>query len=228
VLSQSKRQRLPIRKRVYEDLKNAILSGRFDPQERLTEERLAETLGASRTPIREALYKLESEGLIRALDTRGFVVGGDSEEEIAELFELRAVLEGFALRLCAEKVGEEELRELGGYVESAEEALRDGRMSDVFMWNTQFHDALHRLVEDRTRLNRMIVEMRQQVLRHRKETLQTGEGARRTLEGHWRIILALKLRDPDLCEKTMRDHVMLSKADALRALAMPKDQKEVG
>jgi DNA-binding GntR family transcriptional regulator len=69
---------VPARKKVYEKLKTAILSGRLSPKERLAEEHLAETLGVSRTPVREALYKLEAEGLIRPLATRGFVVSGDS------------------------------------------------------------------------------------------------------------------------------------------------------
>ncbi len=124
VISQTKNRVLPIRKRVYEDLKTAILSGRLDPEERLTEEHLAETLGVSRTPVREALYKLESEGLVHALETRGFIVGGDSVEEMAELFEIRAVLEGFALRICAERITGEVLGKLNTFVEKAEAALK--------------------------------------------------------------------------------------------------------
>ena len=73
---------VPARKKAYEKLKTAILSGDFSPKERLAEEHLAETLGVSRTPVREALYKLEAEGLIRPLKTRGFVVSGDSKEEM--------------------------------------------------------------------------------------------------------------------------------------------------
>ena len=219
MVSQAKKRVLPIRKRVYEDLKTAILSGRLDPEERLTEEHLAETLGVSRTPIREALYKLESEGLVHALATRGFIVGGDSAEEMAELFEIRAVLEGFALRICAERITEEILGKLSTFIEKAESALKAERLNEVFRWNTRFHDTLHQLVEDRARLYRMIVDMRKQVLRYRQETLQSPQGAQRTLDGHWRILLALRLKDPDLCEKTMREHIKLAKDDAMRALA---------
>jgi len=219
VVSQAKKRVLPIRKRVYEDLKTTILSGQLDPEERLTEEHLAETLGVSRTPVREALHKLESEGLVHALATRGFIVGGDSVEEIAELFEIRSVLEGFALRICAERITEEILEKLTTFIEKGESALKSGQLNEVFRWNTRFHDTLHRLVEDRARLYRMIVDMRKQVLRYRQETLQSPEGAQRTLDGHWRILLALRLQDPDLCEKTMREHIKLAKDDALGAQA---------
>ncbi|MEE9399438.1 MAG: FCD domain-containing protein, partial [Dehalococcoidales bacterium] len=99
-----------------------------------------------------------------------------------------------------------------------ETALQAHQMNEVFKWNTQFHDTLHELVSDTARLYRMIVDMRKQVLRYRKDTLQSPEGARRTLDGHRKILLALRLKDPDLCERTMREHIKLAKEDALQTL----------
>ena len=128
MVSRVKKRTVPIRKRVYENLKSAILSGLFDPEERLTEEHLAERLGVSRTPVREALYKLESEGLVHPLETRGFVVGGGSREEMVELFEIRAALEGYTLRIISEKITEEVLRKLGSFIEKAEAALKVHRL----------------------------------------------------------------------------------------------------
>lgn len=215
---QTKKRDVPVRKRVYENLKTAILSGRLSPKERLTEEHLAETLGVSRTPIREALYKLETEGLIRPLETRGFIVSGDSKEEVEELFELRAILEGYALRIISERISEENFHQLDNFITKAQAVLDAGRMGEVFRWNTRFHDYLHELVSDMARLYRMIVDMRKQVLRYRKETLQSVEGAQRTLDGHQKILLALRLKDPELCEKTMREHIKLAEEDALLTL----------
>ncbi|TET46410.1 MAG: GntR family transcriptional regulator [Dehalococcoidia bacterium] len=218
VHSRVEKQTVPVRKKAYEHLKTAILSGRLSPKERLTEEHLAETLGVSRTPVREALYKLEAEGLIRPLKTRGFIVSGDSKEEVKELFELRAILEGYALRIISEKITREGLQHLGTFIDKAQAALEANRMGDVFKWNTRFHDYLHELVSDSIRLYRLIVDMRKQVLRHRKVTLQSIEGAQRTLDGHQKILLALRLKDPELCEKTMREHIKLAKEDALLTL----------
>lgn len=218
VHSRVEKQTVPVRKKAYEHLKTAILSGHLSPKERLTEEHLAETLGVSRTPVREALYKLEAEGLIRPLKTRGFIVSGDSKEEVKELFELRAILEGYALRIISEKITGEGLQHLGTFIDKAQAALEANRMGDVFKWNTRFHDYLHELVSDSIRLYRLIVDMRKQVLRHRKVTLQSIEGAQRTLDGHQKILLALRLKDPELCEKTMREHIKLAKEDALLTL----------
>lgn len=218
------KRNIPVRKRVYEHLKTAILSGQLGPKERLTEEHLAETLGVSRTPVREALYKLETEDLIRPLETRGFIVSGDSKEEMEELFELRAILEGYALRIISARINAESLQQLDTFVDKAQASLEAGRMGDVFKWNTRFHDHLHDLVSDSVRLYRMIVDMRKQVLRHRKVTLQSIAGAQRTLDGHRKILLALRLKDPDQCEKTMREHIKLAKEDAL--LTLRKEAKE--
>lgn len=115
---------VPARERVYEHIKTAILSGHLNPGEKLTEEYLAKTLGVSRTPVREALHRLESEGLIKIRKKRGFIVSGDSKEEVEEIFELRSILEGYALRVVSESIAEETLHQLEGFIQNAEEALR--------------------------------------------------------------------------------------------------------
>ncbi len=214
---------VPVREKVYERLKGAILAGRLNPEERLTEEHLAEKMGVSRTPIREALHKLESEGLIKALETRGFIVPPDSREEVEELFDIRAVLEGYALRVICERTSGGSLEKLSACLERAERALDRNRINDVFKWNTQFHDTLHGMVTEREKLHRMMVEMRQHVLRYRKNTLQHPDAGRRTLDGHRKILLALRLKDPDLCERTMREHIHQAKEDALLTLYPDKE-----
>ncbi len=209
---------LPIRERVYNYLKSALLAGDFDPGERLTEEHLATKLKVSRTPVREALHKLESEGLITPRQKRGFIASRNSKEEVEELLGLRAVLEGYALRLISEKISEETLEQLNKFIEEAEEALQRKRIDEVFKWNTQFHDTLHELVSDQYRLHHLIVNMRKYVLRYRKDTLQYPDGGKRAIEGHRKIMLALGLRDPELCERIMREHIQEAKEDALLTL----------
>jgi len=218
IQSRIKKNSIPVRKRVYERMKSAILSGDLNPAERLTEEHLAEMMGVSRTPVREAMYKLESEGLIKPLETRGFVVSEDSKEEVEELFEIRSILEGYALRIISEKITEEDLQQLTGFIEKAEGALKKNRIDEVFKWNTRFHDILHELVSEKLQLYRMIVNMRKNVLRYRKDTLQSPDGAKRTLDGHRKILLALRLEDPELCERMMRDHINQAKEGALQTL----------
>ncbi len=215
---------VPVREKAYEYLKSSILSGRINPGERLTEEHLARELGISRTPIREALHKLESEGLIKPLATRGFVASRDSQEEVEELFEIRAVLEGYALRVICSRMSDAVLAQLGEAVEKAEEALKAQRLDEVFRWNTRFHDTLHELITDKHRLYHQMVTMRQYVLRYRKNTLQYPDGGGRTVDGHRKILMALRLGDADLCERLMREHIQQSKRDAVQSLFVePKE-----
>jgi DNA-binding GntR family transcriptional regulator len=217
---------VPVRERAYEHLKASILSGRFNPGERLTEEHLAKELGISRTPIREALHKLESEGLIEPLATRGFIASQDSQADVEELFEIRAVLEGYALRIICGRITDAVLAQLEETVEKAEGALKRHGLDEIFQWNTRFHDTLHELITDRRRLYHQMVTMRQYVLRYRKNTLQYPDGGERTVDGHRKILLALRLRDPDLCERVMREHIHQSKTDALQFL-FTKDKEVI-
>jgi DNA-binding GntR family transcriptional regulator len=210
---------IPAREKVYEYLKRAILSGRMNPGEKLAEEHLAKTLGVSRTPVREALHKLGSEGLIKPRTKRGFIVSWDSKEEVEELFELRSILEGYTLRLISQTISDETLKQLNGFVRNAEEALRRKEINGVFKWSTRFHDTLHELVANKARLHRLIVNMRKYVLRHRKDTLRYPDGGRRAVAGHQKILMALKLKDPELCERIMREHIQEAKEDALQSLS---------
>jgi DNA-binding GntR family transcriptional regulator len=204
------------REKIYEQLKTGIFSGRLIPGERLAEERLAEEMGVSRTPVREALHKLEQDGLIEPMGGRGFCIPRDSREEIEDLFEIRTVLEGYTLRIICERITDEQIAMLEAIIEKADGAMRRKRIDEVFHWNTQFHDTLHGLVADKRRFHSMIVNMRKYVLRYRKDTLQYLGAAKRASDGHRQILLALKLKDPDLCERVMRIHIRKSKEDALQ------------
>lgn len=214
----SQKNSIPVREKAYEYLKSAVLSGRFNPGKRLAEEHLAKELGVSRTPVREALHKLASEGLIKPRKKRGFVASADSKDEIEELFDIRASLEGYALRLISEIISEETFKRLDGFIENAEDALKRKKINEIFKWNTRFHDALHDLVAHKPRFHRLITNMRKFVLRYRKDTLHYLDGAKRTIDGHRKIMMALRLKEPDLCERIMREHIQEAKEDAMQSL----------
>lgn len=207
-----------IREFVYLRMKDMILSGELQPGERLAEEHLAEQLGVSRTPVREALHRLATEGLIACLPTRGFKVSGDSREEMEEVFELRSVLEAYALKVACQRISEEDLTLLESYINEAQKAYDVKDIEGVFQWNTKFHDFINDLISHRPRFYGLIADLRKYVLRYRKHTLHYLSGAKRSIEGHRKIMLALRLRDPEVCEKVMRDHVREAMEDALQEL----------
>ena len=212
-----------MRERTYNHLKSDVLAGRFTPGERLTEEHLAKSLGVSRTPVREALHKLESEGLIKPLETRGFSVGRDSREEMEDLFDIRAALEGYAIRLICECITNESIETLADLICKAEKALERKNLDAIFKYNTRFHDTLHEVISHKSRFFTLIADTRKYVLRYRKDSLQYLTGARKTIDGHKKILLAIGLKDPDLCERVIREHIQEAKEEALHAISDAKN-----
>jgi DNA-binding GntR family transcriptional regulator len=203
-----------VREKTYSLLRKQLLTGQFPPNQRLTEESLAKELGVSRTPVREALHKLELEGLVKTAGARGFCVPDDSVEEMDELFEIRAILEGHALACLCKMVTEEEIYSLEKLIRQAEHAFESEKMALVFEYNTQFHDLLYGLIiSKKPRLFGLIKDTRGYVLRYRENTLLHVKGARRSIAGHKKILLALGLGDPSLCEHIMRNHVYEAKED---------------
>ncbi len=209
----------PVREWTYDHLKSDVLAGHFNPGERLTEEHLAKTLGVSRTPVREALHKLASEGLVQPLESRGFCVALDSREEIEDLFDIRAALEGYAIRLICDCISEQTIKELKGFIQGAQDAVNRKALDQIFEYNTQFHDALHRVIARKTRFHRLIADTRKYVLRYRKDSLYYLDRARRTIDGHRKILLAISLKDPDLCERVIREHIRQAKEDVLHKIS---------
>jgi DNA-binding GntR family transcriptional regulator len=203
----------PVREYAYLRLKALVLSGRFAPGERLAEERLSMDLGISRTPIREALHKLQSEGLITSLPTRGFAAPRDSQTDTEEIIDLRAILEGYALRVICGRLTEHQFRGLARIVRRTEDAVKSQRLYDISRWNARFHNAIHALISDKRRIYQQLVTLRQYALRYSEATQPERDACRRTAEGHRRILTALRLRDPDLCECAMREHIRRSPGD---------------
>lgn len=212
----------PLRERVYSHLRSAILSGRIHPEGRLIEEVIARELGVSRTPVREALHKLEIEGLIEHFQKRGFAVTGEKENQIAEIFEIRSILEGYILRIACESATDDLLSELKSLLEKAERCLAESQIEELHRVNTLFHDRILQQVSGRTRLKALVKDLREYVLRYRAATLRFPGGAERTLRGHANIILALETGDSDLCERIMRAHVEGAKRDAIREIVEKK------
>jgi DNA-binding GntR family transcriptional regulator len=216
------RDKEPLRERVYWYLRSAILSGSILPEGRLVEEVVARELGVSRTPVREALHKLEREGVIEHFPNRGFAVARETESQVAEIFEIRAVLEGYILRIACENATDNFLSELKSLIKEAERCFTESKIEELHRINTMFHDQIIHQVSGRERLKSLVKDLREYVLRYRMATLRFPGGSERTLRGHEKIILALETRDPDLCERIMRAHIEGAKTDAIRHMMKKK------
>jgi DNA-binding GntR family transcriptional regulator len=138
-----KKKRL-LREQVYNGIKDAIINGELEPGRRLIEEKLAEDMNTSRTPVREAIQKLEKEGLIKRLPRGGFVVRGVTEEEVEEVFGIRGVLEGYAGFLATSRIKEEELKTLNQIIKLEEACLANMNTEEFIRLDSEFHDVLYR------------------------------------------------------------------------------------
>ncbi|MHB8908225.1 MAG: GntR family transcriptional regulator [Syntrophales bacterium] len=206
----------PGREEIYQSLKSAVLSGKYSPGKRLNQKILAEELSVSRTPIREALHRLNLEGLIEQIDDRGFRVASLSREELEELFDIRSVLEAYTMRFVCRRIQDQVFQRLAECIERSEAALQRRDVEGVFAANTDFHNVFYALIEDKKRFHSMLRNMKDHILKYRKETLMHVDAAKRSIESHKKILLALKTKDPNLTEYLMRIHVQESKEDALR------------
>ena len=190
---------------VYEQLYNAILSGRFKPGEHLVLEDLADEMGTSRTPLREAIRRLQTEGLVEFTPHRGAVVTELSVEELIELYHIRSVLDGLAARLAAENLSQKELARLEKITIQSEQKL-DPQNPDGFEdFNRDFHEIIYRGA-NAPRLYEMIASLYAQARRHRHLSLLSPGRISQILVEHRNILNALIARDANAAELYAREH----------------------
>jgi DNA-binding GntR family transcriptional regulator len=121
--------------------------------------------------------------------------------------------------IAEKSIVEKSIVELQGLIRKAENARKRKKLDEIFRYNTHFHDTLHGVISHKSRFHSLIVDTRNYVLRYRKDSLHYRAGARRTIDGHKKILLALSLKDPDLCERVMREHIQEAKEEALHKIS---------
>jgi DNA-binding GntR family transcriptional regulator len=192
---------------VYDALKASILEGALGAGARLREEEIAERLGVSRTPVREALRRLAAEGLLAAGPNRGLAVARLDQQQIAELHAVREVLDGMAARLAAQHASDGELRLLADLLQRFRAEVEGGcDPLALRRLNARFHQAIHRAARNRYLLGAL--ESLNDTLALAGATLYTVQGRPATaLTDHARIVEALSRRDPAAAEEAAREHV---------------------
>ena len=192
---------------VFENLKQAIIRGDIPSGERLVENAIAETLDISRTPVREAIHKLEREGFLKKLPRGGLTVIGLTREDIEETFGIRCVLESYAARLAASKHQEKELIPLEKKVDEFQKYLNLGKLDILPKINTEFHDLLYALSRS-PKLIKMIAALSDQIFRFRQIILKNKSLARMSHEDHRQMIAAIRKRDVECVEKLVKAHIV--------------------
>lgn len=211
---------LPLRDVVFNTLRQAILRGDLKPGERLMEISLANKLGVSRTPVREAIHKLEQEGLVLMIPRRGAEVAQITEKSLRDVLEVRGALEELAVRLACERMTGQALGELNRAAERFEKTLGSSDITAVAEADVAFHDVIY-MATDNQRLIALLNNLREQMYRYRVEYLKRGECHAQLLSEHQEIIEAITNKEVERAvEVTCRhiDNQVEAVSDTIRQL----------
>jgi DNA-binding GntR family transcriptional regulator len=200
----------PLGEIAYTTLKDAIVKGDLQPGQRLVESSLSGQMKISRIPVREAIKKLEQDGLVERLDKGGFVVKNPSIEEIEETFGIRAVLESYASALATERMNDGVGKKLDETLESYREALARNDIAKMMLLNNQLDEIIFTAAGSK-RLYALINNFRDFISRYRKLLLTCLDYAAISLSEHEKIVEAMKEGDPVKVEKLVREHLLRGK-----------------
>ena len=211
----------PLGEMVYESLREAIVKQELKPGERLMETELADDMGVSRTPVREAIRKLELEGYVVMIPRKGAFVAGLSIKDINEVFEIRGALEALAAGLAASRATNEEIEEMERHL--LEEASLWGT-SDLLMTieiDTKFHELIFKASRN-NRLLAMVTDLREQVQRFRTTTLAVPGRMKFALDEHRRVVEAIASRNVQQAQKASREHIESAENALLEVISYQK------
>ncbi len=199
-------KRKPLRELVYESLKKSILHGKVKAGQRLIEETLAQQVGISRTPVREAFYKLERDDLVSRLPKGGFAVREFTKEDVEEIFGIRIALESYAAYLATLHITPDKISALEKKIDESEQALKRGEDDKVIQLHTEFHDLLYKSSKSK-KLTEMINNFRDYFYRYRSALLRAPNGYKTSITGHRRMLEAMKKKNAREVERLVREHL---------------------
>ncbi|MBQ8877163.1 MAG: GntR family transcriptional regulator [Lachnospiraceae bacterium] len=195
-----------LRGRVFNKLREDILSGKYQEHEELKEVAIGEELGVSRTPVREAFRQLELEGLIQIVPNKGAYVTGITAKDVKDIYMIRSYLEGMCARLVTEKITDEQLDELEENVYLASYHASKGHMEQMAELDNRFHHILYEACDSKM-LQKLLQDFHEYVMRIRKKTLSTKERGIASNEEHKQIMEAIKQRNADEAERLANLHM---------------------
>lgn len=206
VLSAEVNEYMPLRDVVFKTLRQAILKGELVPGERLMEIQLAKRLGVSRTPIREAIRKLELEGLVLMIPRKGAEVAGITEKSLRDVLEVRKALEELAIDLACKRMSDEEIEEL----KAAETRFHAAIESSDPILIAQTDEAYHDIIFKGTKNDKLVYilnNLREQMYRYRLEYVKDAKKWEMLMTEHDKIFNAVKSRNADEAKKHIREHI---------------------
>ncbi|MCQ2491957.1 MAG: GntR family transcriptional regulator [Lachnospiraceae bacterium] len=197
---------LPLRDVVFNILRKAIITGEFAPGERLMEIALADRLGVSRTPVREAIRKLELEGLVVMIPRKGAEVARITEKDLRDVLDVRCALEELGASLAAGRIDEEGKKSLKQALVAFEEAVESGDFAEIADKDMDFHDVIFEIVNN-PRMTVIVNNLRELIYRYRLEYVKDVTYHNTLVKEHRQIMEAIFAGDGDRARKIMKGHI---------------------
>lgn len=196
----------PLREIVFESMREAIIGGVLKPGERLMEVQLAEEMGVSRTPVREAIRKLELEGFVVMIPRKGAYVAGISMKDVVDVFEIRTALEALAAGLAAERITEDELEQMERNLVRKAECIEGNDLENLVETDTEFHELIYKASRN-DRLMTIINNLREQIQRFRTVSLSSPGRMKESLEEHKKLAEAISDRNISQAQALAQEHI---------------------
>jgi len=207
----------PLREVIFNTLREAIILGELKPGERLMEVQLAEKMGVSRTPVREAIRKLELEGLVVMAPRKGAHVADLSVKDIMDVLEVRSTLDGLASSLAASRITEDEIKEMlhlhNQFVSYVEKENHQGQIKK----DVEFHDIIYRASRN-DKLIQIANNLREQVQRFRVIYIKDYSSSKNLVREHRELCDAIISRNPELAMKVAQQHIKNQEEAIIRAI----------
>jgi DNA-binding GntR family transcriptional regulator len=203
------RKHQTLREQIVSSLRETIIKGELTPGQKLTEPELAENLGISRTPIREAFRQLESEGFLTVMPRRGAVVSKITRKEINDFYELKSLLEGYAARIAAGKINARGIQKLRKINDQLSEIAEKDDIEAFFLKNDEFHNVFISYCGNE-KLLELLEDMVRRFMRFRLGALSVPGRLMKSIQQHNGIIDALAKKDGHLAETLVLEHALLS------------------
>ncbi len=197
---------LPLRDVVYNTLRNGILRGSLKPGDRLMEMHLANKLGVSRTPVREAIRMLEQEGLAVMIPRKGAQVAKMTEKDLQDVLEIRDALDELAVRMACSRMTDGQLLELKEALRAFEEAALSKDVRRIVEADEAFHNVIYRMA-DNPKLEGIVNNLKEQMYRYRYEYIKEREEYGKLIEEHRGIAEGFERRDSESVGRIMHEHL---------------------
>ena len=208
---------LPLRDVVFKKLRKAILTGNLKPGERLMEIHLAEKLGVSRTPIREAIRKLELEGLVQMIPRRGAVVTEITEKSMKDVLEVRRALDVLSVELACDRITGEEKEMLRKACQDFEDATKTGNLKEIAEQDVAFHDIIVEATRN-SKLIQILHNLSEQMFRYRFEYIKDTSNYEKLVEEHRLIYESIVRKDQKAASEIAKIHIDNQEQSILKLL----------